>query len=108
MPSPAVQLIPPSHGFFVGSSANFTCVVTFNDTVDVPLEVEIVSYYVFSRGPIRMENYTQYSRRFTFHSFKASDSGTQFPCFAFAAGNSPFILSYIQIVSTSYQILLCK
>ena len=59
-----------SQAIFAGSSPNVTCVLKFDDTVDVPLVVNILflaggNYNMDSDYPVHMESYTRYTKTFT-------------------------------------------
>ena len=105
VPVPTVSFIPPSHGFFVGSSPNFTCVVQYNDTVDIPLDVTILS--TSHSSPVARKSYTQYSRMFALEPVQASDSGSVFGCTVIATGYSPFILPQ-QETRALYTLQICE
>ena len=75
-PLPNVSIIPPSQAIFVGSSPNVTCVAEFDDTVDVPLVVNIAVYADGSAinpdYPVHMESYRRYTKTFTVKNIQAN------------------------------------
>ena len=101
-----VNIIPPPHGFFVGSSPNFTCDVEFNDTVDIPLNVEFISI----SGPVQMDNYTHYSKKFTIDPVEETDSGRTSYCQVSAMGSPHdiYILPQKEPASGQHILHICK
>ena len=79
-PLPNVSFIPPSQAIFVGSSPNVTCVAEFDDTVDVPLTVDIAvtGSAINPDNPVHMENYKRYTKTFTIKNIQASH---EYRCF---------------------------
>ena len=75
-----MSAIPPSQAIFAGSSPNVTCVAEFDDTVDVPLVLDImfstVGTIIESEYSVHMESYTRYTRTFTIKNIQATQEYT--------------------------------
>ena len=75
----AATAIPPSQAIFAGSSPNITCVAEFDNTVDVPLILNIVlagSDPVETDYLVQMESYMRYTRTFTIENIQESQEYT--------------------------------
>ena len=76
VPIPIVTIVLPSQAVFVGSSPNVTCVAEFNDTVDVPLNINITfgmreqNLIIDSDYSVHMRSYTRYTRNFTVNNIQ--------------------------------------
>ena len=72
-----MSAIPPSQAVFNGSSFNITCVVEFNDTVDVPLIINIMlatsKNAIDDDYAVNMESRTRYTRTFTIENFQYNE-----------------------------------
>ena len=72
--------IQPMRAIFPGSSLNVTCLAEFDDTVDVPLIVNITfgsgEELIDSDYPVHMESYTRYARTFTIKNIRESQEYT--------------------------------
>ena len=68
--------IQPMQPIFHESSPNVTCVAEFDDTVDVPLVVDITfgtsEDLIDSDYSVHIENYTRYTKTFTIRNIRES------------------------------------
>ena len=84
---------------FPGSSPNVTCVAEFDDTVDVPLNINITfgtgSSLIDSNYSVHMESSTRYTRTFTIKNIQDNEEY-----------NCVFLLLYNSEPSISYIVLL--
>ena len=73
-PFPIVTAIQPLQALFAGSSPNFTCVAEFDDTVDVPLVVNIAAFAdmqnIETDYSVQVESYRRYTKKFTINSLQ--------------------------------------
>ena len=73
VPIPVVSIVLPSQAIFAGSSPNVTCVAEFNNTVDVPLNINIMfgmREQNLTMYSVHMESYIRYTRTFTVNSIQ--------------------------------------
>ena len=72
--------ILPRQDIFVGSSPSVTCVIKFDKSVDLPLNIIIiysVGDIVIDSGPsVRIENSMCYTRDFAINNIQANQTGT--------------------------------
>ena len=115
MPLPVVSVTPPSQTIFVGSSPTFICTVEFDETVDIPVEVTILSALGTVTGipidDVQMESYMLYKQKFTPESVKASNSGQAYECRTVGGvlvSNSPYVLAQDMDASDNVTVSICK
>ena len=110
VPVPTINIIPPPHGIFVGSSPNFTCAVEFNDSVDIPLDVGFSTSTTLNNDPVLIDNYTHYSKNFTIDSVEDTDSGRTYFCQVSATGSphNTYILPQKEPAGGQHTLHICK
>ena len=69
----------PSQAIFTGSSPNITCVAEFDNSVDLPLNMNITFTVdgkpIYSGHSVHMESYMHYTRTFTVENVQAFQAG---------------------------------
>ena len=107
--------ILPSQAIFAGSSPNVTCVVEFDDTVDIPLVIDF--QFVVADGeifkydyPAHMESYRQYRQTFTISNIQTNQQYTCVSQPPSISGVSPMniLIHQMDLIITYFNISISK